>query len=420
MMNSRERIKKALEHKQPDKLPVDFGGMLATGINVSMVYKLRQRLGLDKPKTPVKVVEPYQMLGEIDEDLRKIIGIDAAPILGSKNFFGFENANWKEWELWDGTPLLVPEKFNTKEEENGRIYMYAQNDKNYPPCAVLPKKGYYFDDIVRQGEIDDNNLNVEDNLEEFQIISDDELKYIKEEVDKFYYNTGYLLLGSLVSSGFGDIALVPGPTLKNPKGIRDITEWYMSTVSRTEYVRKIFERQCDIAIENYKRIYETIGNKIDVFFITGTDFGTQTGLFISKDSYKELFKPFHARVNNWIHENTAWKSIIHSCGAVEPLINEFIDAGFDILNPVQISCENMEPVALKKKYGKYITFWGGGVDTQKMLPFGTPKEVKEQVKKLIGIFNKGGGFVFATVHNVQANVPVENMLAMFEAIQDYR
>ena len=179
MMNSRERIKKALEHKQPDKLPVDFGGMLATGINVSIVYKLRQRLGLDKPQTPVKVIEPFQMLGEIAEDLKKIIGVDTAPLLGSKNFFGFENTNWKEWKLWDGTPVLVPEKFNTKEEENGSIYMYAQGDKNYSPCAVMPKRGYYFDLIVRQGDIDDNNLNVEDNLEEYQMISNKELKHIK-------------------------------------------------------------------------------------------------------------------------------------------------------------------------------------------------------------------------------------------------
>jgi hypothetical protein len=418
-MNSRERVRTALAHKQPDKLPVDFGGWLATGINVSTIYKIRQRLGLDKPETPVKIVEPYQLLGEIDEDLREIIGVDVYPILGSKNFFGFENTNWKEWKLWDGTPVLVPEKFNT-EEEDGRVYMYAQGDKNYPPCAVLPKKGYYFDEIIRQEKIDDNNLNVEDNLEEFKIISDDKLNYIKEEVDKAYYDTDYFLFGSLVSSGFGDIALVPAPTLKSPKGIRDIAEWYISIGSRKEYVRKIFEGQYDIAIENYKKIFETVGNKIGAFVITGTDFGTQTSLFFSVDTYRELFKPFHARVNNWIHENTEWKTFIHTDGAIEPLISEFIEAGFDILNPVQISCKNMEPAALKRKYGKYLTFWGAGIDTQYTLPFGTPEEVKEQVRRLIEIFNKDGGFVFSSIHNVQANIPTDNMLAMFEVIREYR
>jgi hypothetical protein len=419
-MNSRERVKKALDHKQPDKLPVDFGGWLATGINVSTIYKIRQRLGLDKPKTPVKIVEPYQLLGEIDEDLRKVIGVDVYPILGSKNFFGFENTNWKEWELWDGTPVLVPEKFNTEAEDDGRVYMYAKGDKNYPPCAVLPKKGYYFDEIIRQEKIDDNNLNVKDNLEEFKIISDDELNYIKEEVDKAYYGTDYFLFGSLVSSGFGDIALVPAPTLKDPKGIRDIAEWYISIGSRKEYVRKIFEGQCDIAIENYKKIFEIVGNKIGAFVITGTDFGTQTSLFFSVDTYRELFKPFHSKVNKWIHENTEWKTFIHTDGAIEPLMSEFIEAEFDILNPVQISCKNMEPASLKKKYGKHLTFWGAGIDTQYTLPFGTPKEVKEQVRRLIEIFNKDGGFVFSSIHNVQASIPTDNMLAMFEVIREYR
>ena len=419
-MNSRERIKKTLNHIQPDKLPVDFGGMLATGMNVSIIYKLRQEYGLDKPLTPVKVIEPFQMLGEISEDLKKIIGIDTVSLLGSKNFFGFENDNWKEWKLWDGTPVLVPEKFNTEKEKDGNVYMYAQGDKNYLPCAKMPEKGFYFDLIIRQEKIDDNNLKFEDNLEEFTIIDDEELENIKNKVEQLYNNTEYSIFASLVQSGFGDIALVPGPTLKNPKGIRDITEWYMSLVSRKKYIKNVFEKQYKIALENYKRINDFAGNMIDVVFITGTDFGSQNSLFISKDLYKELFKPFHLKINNWIHENTGWKTFIHSCGAIEPLINEFIDAGFDILNPVQISAFGMDPYVLKKKYGKNISFWGGGVDTQKTLPFGTPKQVRDEVKKNIEIFISGGGFVYSTVHNIQANIPIENIVAMIEVINEYR
>ncbi|MHB8278566.1 MAG: uroporphyrinogen decarboxylase family protein [Candidatus Humimicrobiaceae bacterium] len=419
-MNSRERIKKTLNHIQPDKLPVDFGGMLATGMNVSIIYKLRQEYGLDKPLTPVKVIEPFQMLGEISEDLKKIIGIDTVSLLGSKNFFGFENDNWKEWKLWDGTPVLVPEKFNTEKEKDGNVYMYAQGDKNYLPCAKMPEKGFYFDLIIRQEKIDDNNLKFEDNLEEFTIIDDEELENIKNKVEQLYNNTEYSIFASLVQSGFGDIALVPGPTLKNPKGIRDIAEWYMSLVSRKKYIKYVFEKQYKIALENYKRINDFAGNMIDVVFITGTDFGSQNSLFISKDLYKELFKPFHLKINNWIHENTGWKTFIHSCGAIEPLINEFIDAGFDILDPVQISAFGMDPYVLKKKYGKNISFWGGGVDTQKTLPFGTPKQVRDEVKKNIEIFISGGGFVYSTVHNIQANIPIENIVAMIEVIRKYR
>lgn len=419
-LNSRERIKTTIEHKQPDKLPVDFGGMSSTGIHVSALYKLRQRLGLDKPFTPVKLIEPYQMLGEIDEDLRKIIGADCVPVWNRLNIFGFANDNYKEWKLWDGTPLLVPEYFNTVPENNKSILMYPKGDKNAMPSAKMPYKGYYFDNLIRQEKIQDNNLNIEDNLEDFQIIPLEELKYLKEVVDKFYYSTKYSIFGTLVNSGFGDVALVPGPALKNPKGIRDITEWYISLALRKSYIIKIFEKQCEVALENYKRIYNIIGNKIDVIMVSGADFGTQTGLIISKELYKDLFKPFHLKINNWIHEHTDWKTFIHTCGAIEPLIDDFIDAEFDILNPVQISAGGMDSKILKRKYGKYIVFWGGGVDTQKTLPLGSAKEVNEEIKKQIEILGSDGGFVFSTVHNIQANVPTENIIEMIEVISNYR
>ena len=155
-------------------------------------------------------------------------------------------------------------------------------------------------------------------------------------------------------------------------------------------------------------------------WVSGTDFGSQKGLFISKELYRDLYKPFHIRVNNWMHENTQWKSLIHSCGSVYELIPDFIEAGFDVLNPIQVAASGMEPKKLKKEFGKDITFWGGGVDTQRTLMFGTPKEVKEEVKKMVDIFLPGGGFVFAAVHNIQANVPVKNIMAMIEAIRELK
>ena len=419
-MISRERIRKTINHEQPDKLPVDFGGWLGTGINVSVIYQLRQKLGLDKPLTPVKVIEPLQMLGEIKDDLKEIIGIDVVSLLGSKNFFGFENNNWKEWNLWDGTPVLLPDKFNTKKEKDGSIFMYAGGDQSYPPTAKMPYRGFYFDLIMRQEKIDDANLNVEDNLEEFSIISVSELDYIRKQALNLYNNTDYSIFASLLQTSFGDAALVPGPTLKSPKGIRDLMEWYISLAARKEYVKKIFSKQCDIALENCKSINNKVGDLIDIVFVTGTDFGSQKSLFISEDLYKELFKPFHKKINDWIHANTNWKTFMHCCGAVEPLIKEFINAGFDILNPVQISAVGMEPDKLKERYGKHITFWGGGLDTQKTLPFGTPKQVREEVKKLIDIFFVNGGYVFNTVHNIQANTPVENIISMFNVLKEYR
>jgi len=419
-MNSRERIKCVLTHKQPDKLPVDFGSSPTTGIHVSMVYELRQHFGLDKPGTPVKVMEPYQMLGEIADDLKELIGIDVANLEGKATFFGYNKENWKEWKLDDGTPVLVPELFNTKKNEDGSIYQYPCGDKSFPPCGKMPEKGFYFDAINRQKEIIEEKLDPKDNIEDFKIISENDLDYLKKETENLYKNTPYALMGLVACSGFGDIVVVSGLPVKDPKGIRDVEEWYISTYTRKDYVKKVFEEQCEIAIENYRRIFNVVGNMIDVVYVSGADFGMQEGLITSKNTYRELYKLFHKKVNGWIHNNTNWKCFVHTCGSVYELIPDLIEAGFDILNPVQISAARMNPETLKREFGEYITFWGGGVDTQKTLPLGTPKEVKEEVKRLIDIFSPDGGFVFSSVHNIQTNLPLENVLAMVEVIQEYR
>lgn len=418
-MTSRERVHLALNHKQPDRVPLDLGATSVTGMHVSSVYALRQALGLDEPGTPVKVVEPFQMLGEIKPDLMEALGIDVVGVGMPKNMFGFENKDWKPWTFWDGTPVLVPGDFNTDPEPNGDILMYPEGDKSAPPSGRMPKGGFYFDAIVRQEPIDDDKLNPEDNVEEFKPISDWELEYIKNEVDRLYNETDKAIVGSFGGTSFGDIAFVPAPQLKHPKGIRDIEEWYMSTVTRKEYVREVFERQCEIALNNLKKIHKVVGDKISVVFITGTDFGMQTGPFISPAAYRDLYQPFHRRINDWVHTNTNWKTFIHSCGAIVDFIPDFIDAGFDILNPVQCSATGMDPEVLKERFGDKITFWGGGVDTQKTLPFGTPDEVRKEVEERIRIFGKGGGFVFNSIHNIQARTPVENLVALYEAFKEH-
>jgi len=158
---------------------------------------------------------------------------------------------------------------------------------------------------------------------------------------------------------------------------------------------------------------------VTVAWISGTDFGSQNSCFISPRAFRTLYKPFYTRVNAWIHAHTPWKTFIHSCGSIQPLIPDIIEAGFDILNPVQTSATNMQPAELKARFGDQVTFWGGGVDTQGTLPFGTPDEVRAQVRERLQIFGKGGGFVFNPIHNVQAGVPIENLLAMYEALREY-
>ncbi len=419
-MNSRQRLDAALNHQQPDRVPLDLGASAVTGMHVSGVYKLRQSLGLDKPGTPVKVVEPYQMLGEIAPDLLDALGVDVVGLGGPTNMFGFENKDWKPWTLFDGTPVLVPGGFNTQPEPTGEILMYPEGDRTAPPSGRMPKGGFYFDTIVRQDPIDDDKLNVEDNLQEFGPISDKTLEHFARGADQLHRQSDRAILANFGGMAFGDIALVPAPWLKHPKGIRDVAEWYMSTVIRFDYVYEIFRRQCDIALANLAKLYDAVGDRVSAVFITGTDFGTQQGPFISPNAYRKLFQPFHRRVNDWIHGHTPWKTFIHSCGSVTVLLPDIVTAGFDILNPVQCSATGMDPRTLKEKFGDRIAFWGGGIDTQKTLPFGTPEEICRQVRERIDIFGRGGGFVFNTVHNVQAGTPAENLVALYEAVRESR
>ncbi len=413
-MNSRQRVIAALNHRAPDHIPLDLGASAVTGMHVASVYLLRQALKLDPPGTPVKVVEPYQMLGEIAPDLIDTLGVDVLPLGKRETLFGFRNQGWKPWDF-NGTPVLVPEGFNTQPEADGSIFMYPDGDHAAPPSGKMPEDGYYFDTLIRQPPIDDEHLDPVDNLEEFGPISADDLAYLAAEAERLYTTTDKAILANFGGTAFGDIALVPAPWLKHPRGIRDVTEWYISTVSRQDYIHEVFERQCAIGLANLEKIYAVVGDRVCAVFVTGTDFGTQAGPFISPRSYRTLYMPFHKLVNDWIHQHTPWKSFIHSCGSVKALIPHFIEAGFDILNPVQTSATGMEAGGLKAQFGADLVFWGGGVDTQKILPFGTPDQVRADVRERLAIFGEGGGFVFNSIHNIQARTPVENLLALYEA-----
>jgi hypothetical protein len=418
MMNSRERVKLAFEHNEPDRVPVDLGATGVTGMHVSTVYLLRQALGLDTPGTPVKILHPAQMLGEIKPDLMDALGIDCVMLAGTGTSFGYKLEGWKKWRTFDGTPVLVPAGFNTAIEPDGSLLQYPQGDRSAEPSARMPAGGFYFDIITRQTPINDARLRPEDNLEEFEAVSNDEVEHFRREAERLYRQTDKAIVLNLGGAGLGDIARVPGPGLRRPKGIRDPEEWYVSLRSRRDYVYAVFEHQTEIALANIDRIREAVGERVAVVYWTGTDFGTQNGPLISPKTYRELFFPFHKKINDWIHRHTSWKTFIHSCGSVSTLLEDFIAAGFDILNPVQCSAANMEPAELKKKFGGRITFWGGGVDTQNTLPFGTPGDVRSQVRERVRVFGPGGGFVFNAIHNVQALVPVENVLAMYRTAAD--
>lgn len=419
-MNSRERVNLALNHQEADRVPLDLGGSNVTGMHVSIVYKLRQALGLDPIGTPVKVVESYQLLGEIKPDLADALGVDAVVLRSPKTMFGFRNEDWKEWTTFDGTPVLVPGGFNTDPEPDGDLLLYPDGDKSVPPSGRMPSGGFYFDSIIRQYPIDDAKLNVEDNLEEFTPVSDEDVAYFKREAERLYTETDRAIVADFGGTSFGDVAMVPAPWLKQyPKGIRDIEEWYMSTATRQDYIYQVFDRQCEIGLANLAKLHEAVGERASVVFVTGADFGMQGGPLISPRTYRKLYAPFHKRINDWVHTHTTWKTFIHSCGSVINLYEDFIGAGFDIVNPVQTSAAGMDPRELKRRFGDRVTFWGGGVDTQHTLPTGTPDEVRAQVRERLDIFGPGGGFVFNSIHNVQPRTPIENVLALYETVREY-
>ncbi|UCF97803.1 MAG: methyltransferase [Spirochaetaceae bacterium] len=417
-MTGRERIRTALAHRQPDRVPLDFGGCNQTTVHVGVIAQLRDHFGLDK--RPVKVEEPYTMMGRLDEDLKAAMEVDVDALLGLSTFFGVTRDEWKDYTMEDGLQVLVPKQFNVTRDREGKIYAYPEGDTSAPPSGVMPKRGYYFDAIIRQDPLpaSDDDLKLEDNLEEFTEIPEVELQFMASQLAE-NRKSRRALFGVVPGAGLGDIACVPAPWMKHPRGIRDITEWYISTATRREFLHRLFDRQTDIVIHNLEKIRTVIGDEMDVAWVCGTDFGTQSSTFCSPETYTELYQPYYLKVNNWIHKHTRWKTFKHCCGSITTLMEGFIASGFDIINPVQWTAANMDMKMLKERFGKRIVFWGGGVDTQKTLPFGTPEQVREEVLRACEVFAPGGGFVFNTVHNIQAKTPIENVIAMLEAVAEF-
>lgn len=415
-MNSRERVRQSLAH-QPGPMPLDFGSSPVTGIHVSVVAALREHFGL-KPD-PVRVIEPYQMLGEVADDLLDAMGADCVGVPARSTIFGFPLAGpWREWRCPWGQVVLVPDGFRTTTRPDGDIFIHPVGDLQVPPSGHMPATGYFFDAVIRQEPIDEDKLDPADNLEEFTPLSTEDIAYWEAMVPTMR-NSSRAVVANMGGTALGDIALVPAPFLRHPKGIRDISEWYMALVARPEYVHAIFERQCAIALQNLERFHAVVGSAVDVLFICGTDFGTQISQFCSAATFADLYQPYYRQINGWIHRHTTWKTFKHSCGAIDPLLPGLIASDFDIINPVQCSATGMDATHIKQSYGRDLVFWGGGVDTQHTLPFGTPEQVYAEVIERCRIFSRDGGFVCNSIHNIQARTPLPNFLAMLSAVRDF-
>ena len=408
-MTSRERVKLAFEHKQPDKVPVDFGGMSCSMINATIVKGLRDYYGLEK-RLP-KINDMSVMTAYVEPDLAECMGCDVQQLYNYGDTYGHINTDWKEW-TYRGVDILIPSNATVTEDGNGGYYVYPEGDASCAPSGHMPANGFYFDNITRTPPFDEDTASPEDNAEDYLPVSEEQVLAEIKPLNK-YIQVAPAYMGA------GDANNIPGPNLKNPKGIRDIAEWYTAPLMYPEYVEAVFELGAERSIENLKKYWEVFGDEIDCVQICGTDFGTQRGPFMSLDTFKEFYLPYYKKINSWIHKNTTWKTLKHSCGAIFPILPLLIESEFDAVNPVQCSAEGMDPKALKDTYGKDILFWGGGVDTQQVLPFGTPEEVRAQVLERLEIFGKDGGYICNTIHNIQANTPIENIVAMVEAIKEF-
>lgn len=418
-MTSRKRVHMALAHQAPDQIPLDLGGCGQTGINASTLYRLRDALGLQKQ--PIDVCEPFQILGTVTADVRARLGVDVIPLWNPTTLMGTGNRRTQAWQMPDGTPTMMADNFAFDVKGDGSTVVYPQGDRSVPPSMRMPAGGFFFDNIDRAPEFDEDELTPrEDYADNYGVVTPATRDYWAQESKALYEQTDYAIMGVLGGMGLGDSAELPGPFVKHPRGIRTMQDWLVALSAYPEYVHGVFELQTEVMLQNLAHYREAVGDRIVCIFVSGSDFGTQNQTFISRQMFQTLFKPYYRKVNDWIHQNTPWKTFYHSCGSVYDFIPDFIDMGVDILNPVQCSAGGMEPRRLKAEFGKDIVFWGGGVNTQATLPFGTPDEVYREVRERCEIFSRDGGFVFSAIHNIVGQVPVENMLAMYKALDDAR
>lgn len=417
-MNSRERVIKALNHEQPDRVPLDLGSTPVTGISAVALDRLRKALKLEARK--VKIYEPFQLLGEVEDDVLAATKADVVGLCSPYTSWGYKNENWKDWTMPDQTEVLIGGGFTVTIDKNGDQFVYPGGDTSVPPSGKLPKDGYYFDNITRQEEIDEDDLDGRrDFKDQFKVFSEEDLKYYEKTANELYNNTEYAIIGNFIEGGLGDAAALPGPALKKTPGVRKLEDWLMYHILYPEYVCDVYDYQVEIVLQNLELYRQAVGDKIQSILVSGTDFGTQRSEFISPDLFRKIYKPRIKKINDWIHENTSWKTFYHSCGSIVNLLDDFVEAGIDIINPVQCSAAGMDPRFLKEKYGNKLVFWGGGIDTQKTLPIGTPEEVKQEALERLRIFSQGGGFIFNTIHNIQSTTPIENILALFEAVHEF-
>jgi len=402
-MTSRERVLTALDHREPDRVPIDLGGTIMSGIMAQALDRLRRHLGLER--RPVRVYEVFQMLGEVEEDLVECLGIDVLPVEPPVQFFGLRRERYKPGRLWDGTEVLLPGDYRVFPDADGSLLIREGGRPDGEIEARMPKEGFYFDMpsmTVTDFSFQPPSLDEERKKNRLgaEVLDHLELRAreLRRRTDKA------LLLGCWGSVGLGAVGSIPS--------------WLMLLATDRAYVRDLFALRTETALENLGLLKARLGDCIDIVGLDGSDYGSQQNELFDPALFEELYVPFFREQNDWIHANTPWKTWQHSCGSITRILPLLVDTHVDIVNPVQTTAAGMDPVWLKKTFGHRLTFWGGGVNTQRTLPFGTPEEVAAEVRRNLAVLAPGGGFVFNPIHNVQHGTPPENIEAAFRTARE--
>jgi len=407
-MNSRERVLKAVNFEKTDRIPIDLGAIRASGINAMVYDNLKKRMGIH---TPTKIHDTMQILAEIEMDVLKRLHADVVPLETSIAAWAHQDARvGVEKELFCGLKVYFPPGTNISTENDGSWFLRDAGGNAY---AKMPKNGYYFDFLrptMANRSIDPKAFQPR------STIPDEELDPLAGHAKFLYENTDKAILGWGASiSMIGLSALLSDNITQG-----SLDEWMCMLIIEKETANEMMGRYVDAVIKCYELYKEAVGDYCFAWGVASDDAGTQRGEFLAPDLFNEMILPHYKKLCDWVHANTNWKTYLHSCGSIYHYIPGWIEAGVDILNPVQISAANMEPKRLMNDFGGKIVFWGGGCDTQKVLPLGTPEEIREHVASNIKTFTSGtGGYVFNQVHNIQQNVPVENVETMFDAAYEF-
>lgn len=393
LMTSRQRVLAALNHEETDRVPIDFGAMRSTGISLQAYMKLRKALGLTGGK--VKLYDLMQWLAEPELEIMRELHADVIQLHRYAPNYGIDIGKWKEWTTPDGHDVLVPEGFNPVIQSDGSMAVMDGDTL----IARMPKDGYWFD-LEYHPFANARSFDDIDNFD-WPKISDEEVEFLKREAKRLHDQTDYAILasfgGNIYEQGQSDFGYQNFLTLLAVD--RELAEYYM-------------DRLADNWIEQLKKWLPAVKDYVHVVQV-GDDLGMQTGPQLSPKMYRELIKPYHTRIYQYIKENSDLRVFLHSCGSIYQFIPDLIEAGVEIINPVQYRAADMDPVRLKREFGKHLTFWGGGCDTQNVLTHGTVEDVVEEAKRMISVFGPGGGFVFTQVHNIQANIPPEKVVALY-------